>query len=60
MGCNYSLSLILDSQSRCILGKKHVCFGIKSGIGLWRTAVPLVVKCHNFDVERVDADDESL
>ena len=58
MGWNYSLSLILDSQS--ILGKKHSCFGIKSGIGLWRTAVPLVVKCHNFDVERVDADDESL
>ena len=41
-------------------GQKNVCFGIKSGIGQWRTAVPLVVKCHNCDVESVDADDESL
>ena len=60
MGCNYSLSLILDSQSRCILGKKHVCFGIKSGAGQWRTEVPLVEKCHNCDVECVDAENESL
>ena len=61
MGCNYNLSLKLAlAKTGVFWAKKHVCFGIKSGAEQWRIVGPLVIKCHNFDVECVDAENESL